>query len=90
MSYSKHITEVNEISKMLGVTVGDSFALIDGTLSELIKIKNPTQNDVLDCMNSYVDKFKRITKQVQQNPELLNRLQNNILSNYSKIERWEK
>ena len=90
MSYMKHVTEVNEIAKMLGVSAGDSFALIDGTLRELSKIKNPTQDNVLDCMIAYVDKFNRITKQVQQNPELLSKIQQNILLSYDNLKDWEK
>lgn len=90
MSYIKHVSEVNKMAKMLNVNIVDVYAMVQGTLSELHKIQNPSENDVLDAMISYVEKFKKITKMVQQSPDLLKLTQDNIMESFNKSNSWEK
>lgn len=88
--YINHITDVNKIAKMMNVSNADAFAVLQGTLNELTKIQNPTEGDILDAMISYVEKFKKITKLVQQSPDLLKLTQNNVMNSFNNLKSWEK
>ena len=92
MSYTKHVSEVNNLAKMMNVSNADVFALVQGTLNELT---NPSRSDVTvdmvtDAMVSYVEKFTKISEMIQSNPELLKLTQENVLGSFSNIKWWEK
>lgn len=92
MSYAKHVSEVNNLAKMMNVSNADVFALVQGTLKELT---NPSRYDVTDdmvteAMVTYVKKFTKISEMIQSNPELLKLTQENVLGSFSNLKDWEK
>lgn len=91
MSYTKHVSEVNNLAKMMNVSNADVFALVQGTLNELTNNQSqPDVNDVTVAMVSYIEKFVKISEIIQLNPELLKLTQENVLSSFSNIKWWEK
>lgn len=90
MSYTKHVSEVNKLAKMMNVSNADVFALVQGTLKELTSTSQPDVNDVTAAMVSYVEKFVKISEMIQSNPELLKLTQENVLGSFSNIKWWEK
>ena len=90
MSYSKHVSEVNKLAKMMNVSNADVFALVQGTLNELSNTSQPDVNDVTAAMVSYVEKFVKISEMIQSNPELLKLTQENVLGSFSNIKWWGK
>lgn len=90
MSYTKHVSEVNKLAKMMNVSNADVFALVQGTLKELTNTSQPDVNDVTDAMVTYVEKFTKISEMIQSNPELLKLTQENVLGSFSNIKWWER
>ena len=90
MSYTRHVSEVNKLAKMMNVSNADVFALLQGTLNELTNTSQPDVNDVTEAMVTYVKKFTKISEMIQSNPELLKLTQENVLGSFSNIKWWEK
>lgn len=90
MSYTRHVSEVNKLAKMMNVSNADVFALLQGTLNELTNTSQPDVNDVTVAMVSYVEKFVKISEMIQSNPELLKLTQENVLGSFSNLKDWEK